>query len=155
MHGGGRRCGIWCDESDWGSGCLGGIGVMNGSPGDREAPKTWAQPVGWPLTLISNDVTLSWYNLISPPLSTSTHLHLPPPASVYVHPPPSMSACHPWLLQSILAVHLHNYVVPTVGLTSDQGQTCLDLVPMPRAATHMPFSPFVLFAWFPFIGNNG
>ncbi len=82
-------------------------------------------------------------------------LCLPLPTSIYVHPPPLMSACPPWLLWSILAVYSHNYIVPTVRLTSDQGQTCPDLVPMPRAATHMSFSPFVLFAWSPFIGNNG
>src|SRR5258708_2987328 len=36
---------------------------------------------------------LSWYNLISPPLSASTHLHPALPTSIYVHPPLSMSTC--------------------------------------------------------------
>src|SRR5258705_8749831 len=86
--------------------------------------------------LFATWMTLSWYDLISPPPSTSTHLCLPP----------SMSACPPQLLQSALAVYLHNYVAPTIGLTSDQGHTCLDLVPTPRTTVHIPFSPFILFA---------
>src|SRR5258708_33386640 len=41
---------------------------------------------------------VSWYNLVSPPLSASAHLHLPLPTSVYIHPPPLMSTCPPRLL---------------------------------------------------------
>src|SRR5258707_11840879 len=35
--------------------------------------------------------------------------------------------------------NLYNYVAPTLGLTADQYRTCLDLVPMPRAAVYIPF----------------
>src|SRR5260221_10364498 len=32
----------------------------------------------------------------------------------------------------------YNYITPTLRLTVDQHWTCLDLVPMPRAAIHIP-----------------
>src|SRR5258708_3741808 len=35
--------------------------------------------------------------------------------------------------------NLYNYIMPTLRLTTDQYQTHLDLVPMPRAAIYIPF----------------
>src|SRR5258708_12137755 len=68
---------------------------------------------------------LSWYDLPSPSPPTSGHLqpHLPP-------------------LHSNSEAYLHNlcnYITPTLGLTMDQYQTHLDLVPMPRATIYIPF----------------
>src|SRR5258708_5117261 len=82
----------------------------------------------------------------SHPITFFPLLFLSLPPSLSVPPPPSLSACPLQLLWSILAVYLCNHVVPTIGLTPDQDQTRLDLVPMPRAAICMPFSPFILFA---------
>src|SRR5258708_38482034 len=64
--------------------------------------------------------------LLCPPLTPSTSA--PPP------PPPLCSNSKAYLH------NLCNCVVPTLGLTADQYQTCLDLVPMPRAAiSDIPF----------------
>ena len=68
---------------------------------------------------------MSWYNLPSPSLPTSSCLwpHLPP-------------------LCSNSKAYLHNLcscIVPTLRLTMDQYWTHLDLVPMPRAAIYIPF----------------
>src|SRR5258708_37546372 len=62
---------------------------------------------------------------LSPPLtpSTSTPPPLPPLHS-------NSKAC---------LCNLHNCIAPTLGLTMDQHRTCLDLVPMPRAAVCIPF----------------
>src|SRR5260221_12496767 len=35
--------------------------------------------------------------------------------------------------------NLYNYIAPTLRLTMDQYQTCLDLVPTPRATVCIPF----------------
>src|SRR5258707_6738945 len=80
---------------------------------------------------------VSWYILISPPPSASACLCLCPPTSIDVCLPSTTTPKH--------TCSVHNYIAPTIRLTSDQGQTHPDLVSMPRAATHMPFSPFVLF----------
>src|SRR6266436_3522458 len=68
---------------------------------------------------------VSWYDLPSPSPPTSGHLrpHLPP-------------------LHSNSKAYLHNlcnYVTPTLRLTTDQYQTCLDLVPTPRSTIYIPF----------------
>src|SRR5260221_291615 len=58
--------------------------------------------------------------------------------SIHLHPPPSMSTYPLQLLQSALAVYLCHHIVPTIGLTSDQGQTCLDLVFTPSPQGLLP-----------------
>src|SRR6266436_6544969 len=75
---------------------------------------------------------MSWYNLPSPSLPPIC-LHSTPSASTLLHPPPLCSNSEAYLH------NLCNYVMPTLGLTVDQYQTHLDLVPMPRATIYIPF----------------
>src|SRR5258708_100192 len=68
---------------------------------------------------------VSWYGLPSPSLPTSCCLQpLPPP----LHSNSKVHLCN-----------LCNCIAPTLGLTTDQYWTCLDLVPMPRATIYIPF----------------
>ncbi len=75
-------------------------------------------------------------------LSVVSVMVQPPfPFSTHCQPPPTPSACTLLQLQSILAqvVQLHCTVRLTLDQYSDQYQTHLDLVPMPRATVYIPF----------------
>src|SRR5258708_3261164 len=80
---------------------------------------------------------MSWYDLPSPSLPPPPHLQPPPPPTssppTLLHPPPLPALSPPPY------PNLCNYIMPTLRLTADQYQTCLDLVPMPRAAIYIPF----------------
>src|SRR6266436_8820622 len=73
--------------------------------------------------------------MVRPPFPFSAHPWPPPTpsASTPLHPPPPHSNSKAYLH------NLCNYVTPTLGLTADQYQTHLDLVPMPRATIYIPF----------------
>src|SRR5258708_13653029 len=78
---------------------------------------------------------MSWYDLPSPSLATSGPICLHSASSASTLPllPPLHSNSDAYLH------NLYNYVMPTLRLTADQYQTCLDLVPMPRATIYIPF----------------
>src|SRR6266436_5083119 len=71
-------------------------------------------------------------------------LHLPLAASDCLCLHSASSASTPLLLPLLCSnsdAYLHSsydYIVPTLRLTMDQHQTCLDLVPMPRATVYIP-----------------
>src|SRR6266436_5122800 len=68
------------------------------------------------------------------PLAASDCLHLHSTSS-------TSTPLLPPLLCSNSNVYLHSsydYIAPTLGLTMDRHQTCLDLVPTPRAAIYIP-----------------
>src|SRR5260221_8609440 len=73
--------------------------------------------------------------MVQPPFPFSTHPWPPltPSTSTLLHLPPLHSNSKAYLC------NLCNYVMPTLGLTTDQYQTCSDLVPMPRATVYIPF----------------
>src|SRR5260221_4574323 len=68
---------------------------------------------------------LSWYDLPSPSLPTYDLLQALLPL---LHSNSEACLCN-----------LCNCIMPTLGLTTDQHQTCSDLVPMPRATIYIPF----------------
>ncbi len=94
------------------------------------------QEEAWKSQIISYDSqnwSVSWYDLPSPSLPTSSHLwpHPPPLHLFCLHSAPTpMHTC---------ATCTTTYVTPTLGLTTDQYWTHSDLVPMPRAAVYIPF----------------
>src|SRR6266436_4924616 len=73
--------------------------------------------------------------LLRPPLATSDPFCLcsAPSASALPLLPPLHSNSEACLC------NLCNCITPTLGLTADQHQTHLDLVPTPRAAIYIPF----------------
>src|SRR5258707_9586769 len=80
-------------------------------------------------------IVMSQTVMVCPPFPFSTHLWPP------LTPSASTLPLLPLLCSNseVYLCNLYNYVMPTLRLTMDQYQTCLDLVPMPRATVYIPF----------------
>src|SRR5258708_18486982 len=73
--------------------------------------------------------------MVQPPFPFSAHLWLPLTPS-----PSALPLLPPLCSNSKACLHnLCNCIVPTLGLTVDQHQSHLDLVPTPRATIYIPF----------------
>src|SRR5258708_7393795 len=94
-------------------------------------------------------------HLVRMPLTISDHLRLHPlmvRLICLVRMPPTipdhLQLCPPTLQchSDAHCISSHNHATPVDGLNSDQCLISPDLVPMSRATTYLPFSPYATFA---------